>query len=64
MGVENRQLLRAEEAAHLLGIGRTRIYQMIARGEVPVLRIGRGPHIKLAQLSLRQATWSWPRCVV
>jgi excisionase family DNA binding protein len=43
MGVENRQLLRAEEAAHLLGIGRTRIYQMIPRGEVPVLRIGWGP---------------------
>ena len=41
MGVENRQLLRAEEAAHLLGIGRTKIYEMIARGEVPVLRIGR-----------------------
>ncbi len=41
MGVENRQLLRAEEAAHLLGIGRTKIYEMIARGEVPALRIGR-----------------------
>jgi excisionase family DNA binding protein len=41
MGVENRQLLRAEEAAHLLGIGRTKIYEMIARGEIPALRIGR-----------------------
>ena len=41
MGVENRQLLRAEEAAHLFGIGRTKIYEMIARGEIPALRIGR-----------------------
>ena len=41
MSVENRQLLRAEEAAHMLGIGRTKIYEMIARGEIPALRIGR-----------------------
>ena len=46
MGVENRQLLGTEEAARLVGIGRTRIYQMIAQGEVPVLRIGRVPHTR------------------
>ena len=41
MSLENRQLLRAEEAADMLGIGRTKIYEMIARGEIPALRIGR-----------------------
>jgi len=34
-------LLEAREVARLLGIGRTKTYQLIARGEVPVLRLGR-----------------------
>jgi excisionase family DNA binding protein len=41
MGLENRELLRAAEAAKLLGIGRSKIYEMLARGELPALRIGR-----------------------
>jgi excisionase family DNA binding protein len=35
------RLLRAEEVAKLLGIGRWKTYEMITRGELPVLRIGR-----------------------
>lgn len=38
-------LLRIPEAARLLGIGRTTLYQLVARGEVPVLRIGRSVRI-------------------
>jgi excisionase family DNA binding protein len=38
-------LLKIPEAARLLGIGRTTLYQLVARGEVPVLRIGRSVRI-------------------
>jgi len=34
-------LLDALEVAELLGIGRTKTYELIARGELPVLRVGR-----------------------
>lgn len=30
-----------EEAARLLGIGRNTAYEAVARGEVPVIRVGR-----------------------
>jgi excisionase family DNA binding protein len=34
-------LLRVEAAAILLGIGRTTMYELIRRREIPVVRIGR-----------------------
>jgi prophage regulatory protein len=37
----SRELLRAHEVARLLGIGRSKTYELIARGELPSLRIGR-----------------------
>lgn len=37
----SRELLRAEEVARILGIGRSKTYELIARGELPSLRIGR-----------------------
>ncbi len=33
--------LRAEEAAKALGIGKTTLWSMTNRGEIPVVRIGR-----------------------
>jgi excisionase family DNA binding protein len=33
-------LLRPEAVAHLLGLGRSKVYEMIAAGELPVVRIG------------------------
>jgi excisionase family DNA binding protein len=33
-------LLKAEDVARLLGIGRTKVYEMMASGELPVVRIG------------------------
>ncbi len=36
-----RLAVSVEEAGALLGIGRTSAWQMIARGELPVLRIGK-----------------------
>jgi excisionase family DNA binding protein len=37
----NIELLKATEVARVLGIGRTRVYELMAAGELPVVRIGR-----------------------
>jgi len=34
-------LLRADEAAVVLGIGRTKVFELLASGELPAIRIGR-----------------------
>jgi excisionase family DNA binding protein len=36
-----RLLVKPEEAATMLGIGRTRMYELLARGEIPSRRLGR-----------------------
>lgn len=36
-----RLLVKPEDAAAMLGIGRTRIYELLARGEIPSRRLGR-----------------------
>lgn len=38
---DNRLTLSVEEAAALLGISRALAYELIARGELPSLRLGR-----------------------
>lgn len=43
-------LIRAEEAAKLLGLGRSKVFEMIAAGELPVVRIGRAVRVPRAQL--------------
>ena len=43
-------LLRADEAAALLAIGRTKVFEMMAAGELPVIRIGRCVRIPKDQL--------------
>ena len=45
-----RLLLRVPEAAERLGIGRTKIYEMIATGELPTIRIGRAVRISVSAL--------------
>jgi putative molybdopterin biosynthesis protein len=35
------ELLRPEDVQRILRIGRSKVYEMIARGELPVIRIGR-----------------------
>jgi excisionase family DNA binding protein len=46
----DRELLRADEAAELLGLGRSKTYQLMAAGELPTVRIGRSVRIPLAAL--------------
>lgn len=41
ISVREGMLLRVENAAILLGIGRTMMYELIRRREIPVVRIGR-----------------------
>ncbi len=43
-------LLRTDEAARVLGIGRSTLYALIASGELPVVRIGRATRIPMAAL--------------
>jgi len=42
---EERLLLRVEEAATLLGVGRTTVYAMVSAQKLPVVRIGRSVRI-------------------
>lgn len=36
----DRLLLRPVEAAEIIGIGRSRVYELLASGELPSIRIG------------------------
>lgn len=49
-GTPQRLLLRIPEVAETLGIGRTKIYEMIATGELPTIRIGRAVRISVTTL--------------
>lgn len=51
IAVHEPELILVEEAARLLGIGRTRAYQMTATGQMPgVVRIGRSVRISRRRL--------------
>jgi excisionase family DNA binding protein len=41
MHPDNRLVLTVAEASELLGISRTHGYELVARGELPALRLGR-----------------------
>jgi excisionase family DNA binding protein len=49
-GAPQRLLLRIPEVADTLGIGRTKIYEMIATGELPTIRVGRAVRISVSTL--------------
>lgn len=51
--VEGRLLLRVHEAAHLLGIGTTLAYELVGRGVLPHVRLGRAVRVPRAALE----TW-------
>lgn len=48
-------LLRATEVGKLLGLGRSKVFAMVAAGELPVIRIGRSVRIP------REALERWVR---
>lgn len=43
-------LLKADEVAHVLNLGRSKVYEMMASGELPTLRIGRAVRVSSAEL--------------
>jgi excisionase family DNA binding protein len=49
--IPHRILLRLPEAAAALGLGRSTIYGLIARGELSVIRVGRSVRISVAELN-------------
>jgi len=55
-------LLRAAEVARLLGVGRTKVFEMMAAGELPVIRMGRCVRVPRRELHewLRQRTIGGP----
>jgi excisionase family DNA binding protein len=44
-------LLKPEEAARVLGIGRSKLFELLAAGELPVVRIGHCTRIPAADLA-------------
>jgi excisionase family DNA binding protein len=44
-------LLRADEVAKMLGLGRTKVYEMTASGELPTVRIGTAVRVSRKALS-------------
>lgn len=43
-------LLRPEEAARALGIGRSKLFELLAIGDLPVVRIGRATRVPASAL--------------
>ena len=43
-------LLRPNEVQQALGLGRSKVYELIAEGELPVVRIGRAVRVPAAAL--------------
>jgi excisionase family DNA binding protein len=48
--LSQRLLARPEEAAELLGVGRSTIYELMRVGELPVVHIGRAARIPVQEL--------------
>ncbi|MBJ7596544.1 MAG: DNA-binding protein [Candidatus Nephthysia bennettiae] len=46
------ELLRPQEVQAILQIGRSKVYEMIGRGQLPVIRIGRVVRVPRRQLEL------------
>jgi excisionase family DNA binding protein len=46
----DRLLLRPAEAAEMIGVGRATVYELIARGEIPSIRIGSSVRVPLESL--------------
>jgi excisionase family DNA binding protein len=51
-GVFEPLLLDSREVARLLRVGRTKAFQLMARGEVPVVRIGRNVRVPRTHLEM------------
>ncbi len=48
----DRLLLRPQEAAELLGVGRSKVYALLAAGELPSIKVGRSVRVPAEALKL------------
>jgi excisionase family DNA binding protein len=55
MPLDERLLLKGDEVAQLLGIGRSKAFEMMAAGHLPVIRMGRSVRVP------REALYGWIR---
>ena len=46
----DRLLLRPDEAAEVLGVGRSKLYELLAAGDLPSVRIGRAVRVPVSAL--------------
>jgi excisionase family DNA binding protein len=46
----NRLLLRPTEAAEILGFGRSRLYELLASGQLPSIKVGKSIRVPTAAL--------------
>ena len=49
-GRDDERLLRPKEVADMFGIGRTKAYELIAGGKLPVVRIGTAVRVPRSRL--------------
>jgi excisionase family DNA binding protein len=47
-------LLRASEVGQLIGVGRSKAYQLIASGDLPSVRLGKGRCVRVPADGLRR----------
>lgn len=52
IGQEPPLLLRAEEAARLLGLGRSTVFGLLATGDLPAIRVGRS--VRVSRTAIEQ----------
>ena len=46
----DRMLLRPPEVAEVLGIGRSKVYELLAQGTLPLVRVGRSIRVPAVEL--------------
>ncbi len=51
MDKQDKLLLKVMEAGEMLGVGRSRMYEMLYTGEIPSIRIGKSYRIPLKSLN-------------
>ena len=48
----NEKLLRGEEVAEILGVSKAYAYRLLATGELPIVKLGRGVRVKPCDLEV------------